>query len=317
MNAAMIANVDPPPAPDWHAGYTEIMNGFSVTNEWRQNDTVAAGLSWDATTGMVDLVGAGNTYRITQLATISTGVTFRGHWTAEIDDDQLFDFLGTGHVWYVEGSHQVVRVIGQAVVTNLYGNSVYGNNYAGEVTQYEAVGEAIVINDPSQVTQFTAMITAFRGPQTVTAKPKAAPARAWGTFSDLKEQLGMTQEELADAVGVGRTTPYQWQRGREPQPRHGRRLYELAATVGALRRRLDHDAFQAWLASGDPPPRELLAAGDLATVNRLADEIIFPTTRRTEGIGAVSLSDPSAGAVPRRRAAAPRSASVRTRRRER
>lgn len=66
----------------------------------------------------------------------------------------------------------------------------------------------------------------------VDAQPRSSAFRA---FKELAVWLNRTERETAQLVGVGRTTPYTWERdGREPRPRSARRLYETHAFVRQL-----------------------------------------------------------------------------------
>lgn len=102
------------------------------------------------------------------------------------------------------------------------------------------------------------------------------PSRAYGTFRELMEMLSANQADAAAAVGLTRGAVDTWRRGREPQPRNARRLYRTHTMLKALRRRLGGLAeLQHWLDGGSPSARELLLAGDLDAVDRMAAEQIF------------------------------------------
>ncbi len=112
-----------------------------------------------------------------------------------------------------------------------------------------------------------------------TAASSRSPSRAYGAFVDLTKWLGMTQEEAAQLLDVGRTTPLAWRRGHEPRPALARRLYQTNALVKTLVRRLGIEETRRWLARGDPPPLDLIAAGDVVGADDLAAELIFGTSR--------------------------------------
>jgi transcriptional regulator with XRE-family HTH domain len=102
-----------------------------------------------------------------------------------------------------------------------------------------------------------------------------APSRAYRTFAELARMLGQSTAETAELLGLSRGTVYAWREGREPQPRNARRLYRTHTLLKTLTRRLGHDSTLHWLATGDPTPLELLAAGNFAEVDRRASPLIF------------------------------------------
>jgi DNA-binding transcriptional regulator YiaG len=53
-----------------------------------------------------------------------------------------------------------------------------------------------------------------------------------------KEQLGMTQKELADAVGVNLRTLQDWERGRTPTPKPVEILLSLMKDMPSVRKKL-------------------------------------------------------------------------------
>lgn len=143
---------------------------------------------------------------------------------------------------------------------------------------------------------------------TVRRAPTApSSSRAYRTFIELAGWLGMTQEETARLLGVGRTTPLAWRRGHEPRPARARRLYQTHALVKTLVRRLGTGETRTWLARGTPPPLDLIAAGDVAAADDRAEALIFGAPTRPAPIDAwidepASAPEPAAvrGAAPRR-----------------
>jgi hypothetical protein len=116
--------------------------------------------------------------------------------------------------------------------------------------------------------------------------PEVAETRAYRTFVELADWLGMTQEKTANLLGMGRTTPLAWQReGHEPQPARARRLYQTHALVSTLMRRLGREEMRRWLEAGDPTPLALIAQGDVTGADDLADELIFGTAPSRERLG--------------------------------
>ncbi len=100
-------------------------------------------------------------------------------------------------------------------------------------------------------------------------------SRAYRSFVQLASWLGRTQGETAHILGIGRTTPLAWRRGREPQPARARRLYQTHALVSTLVRRIGEDETRRWLASGTPSPIDLIAQGDVRAADDLAGGLIF------------------------------------------
>jgi len=113
---------------------------------------------------------------------------------------------------------------------------------------------------------------------TTTSVPELAPPRAYLAFKDLANWLSADEAEIADMVGIGRTTPYAWHRdGREPRPSTVRRLYEYHATLDALRRKLGEKGMQQWLELGR---RDTLLAGDLEAVGDDVRQALFLPAQR-------------------------------------
>ena len=144
-------------------------------------------------------------------------------------------------------------------------------------------------------------------PMVPTATAAHSPSRAYRTFTELAGWLGMTQEETARLLGIGRTTPLAWRRGHEPRPARARRLYQTHALVKTLVRRLGTVETRTWLARGTPPPLELIAAGDVVQADDRAEALVFGAPTRPAPIDAwidepASAPEPTAvhGEAPRR-----------------
>ncbi len=98
----------------------------------------------------------------------------------------------------------------------------------------------------------------------------------------MSDWLLLSDADAATLVGLGRTTPYSWQRdGHEPRPKNARRSFETYALVDALVRRMGATTARSWLEQGDPSPMALLRAGEVGAGTSAAQRIIFQ--RRGEG----------------------------------
>jgi hypothetical protein len=113
---------------------------------------------------------------------------------------------------------------------------------------------------------------------TVEADPQSSPA--FDAFRDLVGWLEATDEEVAAMAGVGRTTPYAWQRERrEPRRSTVRRLFQTHAALSALVQRLGESDATQWLVYDDPTRRERVLAGDLPSVQDEMRPLLFGRTR--------------------------------------
>jgi len=141
---------------------------------------------------------------------------------------------------------------------------------------------------------------------------------AYRAFKDLGVWLNAGDDQVADMLGIGRTTPYAWKReGREPRPETARRIYEYHAVLDSLRRRLGSSEFQMWLREGNPSRHDRLLAGELESLDRDVHAVLFqPVAAGRPDLGwapepaaAAVASDPSARA-PRRARRRPRRARL-------
>jgi DNA-binding XRE family transcriptional regulator len=107
-------------------------------------------------------------------------------------------------------------------------------------------------------------------------------SNAYRAFKELAAWLLLDDGDLSVVIGVGRTTPYTWERERrEPRAETARRLFQMHGTVAALVDQLGEPAATRWLAAGSPSPASLLRRGEIAEVNRLAHDLLFrPAARR-------------------------------------
>jgi len=115
-------------------------------------------------------------------------------------------------------------------------------------------------------------------PEALDASDEDPPA--YRAFKDLGRWLAAPDDEIARAVGVGRTTAYAWKReGHEPRARTAQRVYEYHAVLEAMRRRLGATGFRDWLYAGASSQRDLLLAGQLEEVEAAIHGTLF---RRAE-----------------------------------
>ncbi len=142
-------------------------------------------------------------------------------------------------------------------------------------------------------------------------EPRIAPvpqSRAYRAFTELTAWLGMTQEETAALLGIGRTTPLAWRRGHEPQPARARRLFQTHALVKTLVRRLGTDEARRWLGRETPSPLELIRSGNVAAADDRAEAVIFDAAVPSrldawvdnEAAAPTPTHNPTAAATPRR-----------------
>lgn len=104
----------------------------------------------------------------------------------------------------------------------------------------------------------------------------ASDPPAYQAFKALGRLLNADDHQIAEMVGIGRTTPYTWKRdGREPRARSSQRIYEYQATIDALRRRLGAEQFRDWLSEGITPRRDVLLAGGLESLDAEVHQVLF------------------------------------------
>jgi hypothetical protein len=140
------------------------------------------------------------------------------------------------------------------------------------------------VNAPIQSSRIAAAPAALRA---VTAKVDhpdihdasadgGAGSRAYVTFKNLGTWLQATDDEIADAVGVGRTTPYAWQRERRtPTPRTLRRLYQMSSALSAVFQHLGDEKASMWLYENGARRRKLILAGELGELDADIDRVVF------------------------------------------
>ena len=104
---------------------------------------------------------------------------------------------------------------------------------------------------------------------------------AFRAFKQLGRWLDASDDEVATAVGVGRTTPYSWERmSRPPSPRTTRRLHQLHSLVAGLVNRASAGEYREWLYEGGAFRRIAALSGDLDTLEAEAEPILFGQPRR-------------------------------------
>ena len=120
-------------------------------------------------------------------------------------------------------------------------------------------------------------------------------------YQRLREALPLTDDELADVLGVGRTTPYKWTReGSSPKVQTLRFIVRLDAIVRGLLASRARADFDDWLVVGNPAPVQLLRDHVIDEFERRANAAIFtPSPGRAVGYEA------EAPPLPQRTVAAP------------
>jgi hypothetical protein len=104
---------------------------------------------------------------------------------------------------------------------------------------------------------------------------------AFRAFKQLGRWLDASDDEVATAVGVGRTTPYSWERmSRPPSPRTTRRLHQLHSLVAGLVNRASAGEYREWLYEGGAFRRIAALSGDHDTLEAEAEPILFGQPRR-------------------------------------
>lgn len=130
----------------------------------------------------------------------------------------------------------------------------------------------------SEMVKWPKMMDATPFTITLPETPAATDPPAFRAFRDLRRWIDASDEEIADMVGIGRTTPYAWRRqGHEPRPSTTQRLYEYHATLDSLRRRLGSAmVLRRWLYEGAPATRrEALLSGHLEALERDVHDLLF------------------------------------------
>lgn len=123
---------------------------------------------------------------------------------------------------------------------------------------------------------------------------------ALAALDTIRQELGLTIDDVARITGIGRTTFHYWRRtGAEPRPSTVRSLWRLQALVMAIVRARGHEAGLGWLRAGTPSPLDRLLAGEIDCVEGLSSGWLFdqPAIRRAERSVATE-EEPGAYSVP-------------------
>jgi hypothetical protein len=115
------------------------------------------------------------------------------------------------------------------------------------------------------------------------AKPVEAEIQSptFDAFKDLMRWLDATDQEVADMVGIGRTTPYTWRReGREPRRSTVRLLLQVHSVVAGLVDALGEDAANRLLSIEHPEYRKSLLRGNLQEIQPAIHDLLFKRERR-------------------------------------
>jgi DNA-binding XRE family transcriptional regulator len=195
-------------------------------------------------------------------------VRFEGERGRHGEEPGEFEFMAYGTVWSAGTGSRDVRLEG------------VGRSFGREATPFVHFhGHASEVDRPA----LADMLNVYRVSGLVAAAPKRrtaleSPSRAYREFKQLAKWLELSQQELADIIGVSRTTvSVSWgKKGKDPRNKEtARRVYELHSVVSALHRALSTD-LAAWLKRG---PMELLKAREYEQFERCADEVIFASAR--------------------------------------
>ena len=129
---------------------------------------------------------------------------------------------------------------------------------------------------PFSIAPTHAAILAVAAPAPIASTEPAA----YKAFKDLAAWLEAEDSQIADMVGIGRTTPYAWKReGHEPRAATAQRIYEHHATLDSLSRRLGAAGLHRWLREASPTRRDTLLNGDLESLERDVHTILFRRSR--------------------------------------
>lgn len=195
-------------------------------------------------------------------------VQFEGERGRHGEEPGEFEFTAYGTVWSAGTGSRDVRLQG------------VGRSFGGDTTPFVHFhGHVYEVDRPT----LADILNVYRVSGLVAAAPKRRPAlespsRAYREFKQLAKWLEVSQQELADIIGVSRTTvSVSWgKKGKDPRNKEtARRVYELHSVVSALRRILRTD-LAGWLKRG---PMELLKTHEYEQFERSADEVIFTSTR--------------------------------------
>lgn len=119
-----------------------------------------------------------------------------------------------------------------------------------------------------------------------TTRVATRESKAFTAFKDLVRWLRATDQEIAQMIGIGRTTVYTWGReGREPRAPTARRLFQARSMVSALVQRLGEEGAYDWLAHQDPARREALLKGELDRLQSDIYALVFRQSRRRDRPG--------------------------------
>jgi hypothetical protein len=152
--------------------------------------------------------------------------------------------------------------------------------------------------------------------EALTGPPEQVEHPAARAFDELAQWIKADHQQVADAVGIGRTTRYAWSREEHaPRPSSVRKLYQVHAAVDALRRAIGPRHFDQWLNLGDPSPRDLLLEGRSSALQPAIREYVFqPSTKNLPDLAAAQEDPEPVEAVESAEIEAPLRSSGRRRR---
>lgn len=209
-----------------------------------------------------DMFGEGQPIGSTQLSVLD----FAGERRHYGDAPDEFEFTGYGRVRTLGERPRDVQL--QGIATLHFGEGTpFLRRFHGHAYEVDRPELADILN--------VYRISGLVGAAPKRRPPLESPSRAYREFKQLAKWLEVSQQELADIIGVSRTTvSMSWgKEGKDPHNKEtARRVYELHSVVSALHRILG-TGLAGWLNRG---PMGLLKEREYKRFERCADKVIFP-----------------------------------------
>jgi hypothetical protein len=123
--------------------------------------------------------------------------------------------------------------------------------------------------------------------------------------SEIISWLGLTNDQLSQITGIGRSTLFYWRRsGSAPRATNARNIDRLHSLASLLVKRFGIKGAQSWLHNGPSRPWDYLIEGEIASVEDLARGALFGQNGRNYAVS------PTIGADDLPPAAAPGKSSL-------